>query len=666
MKEGGDRMRRPRFSLRTKLILCFLAIIVVGGFLSLGVGSQLIRRTLISQAQDKVRHDLSSAWMVFDEKLNDIKNIVRLTAARESLRDLLQAQQTDILLRYLGRVRVENRLDALTLLDGRGRVLLRTSSPENAGDDRSRDEIVRRALEREIIAGPQIVPREELLRDGDALAAQALIPFISTPMATPHAEDRETDGMMLQAAAPILKEDGSLIGVLTGGVLVNRNYEIVDRIKGIVFKEGQYKGRETGTATIFQNDLRISTNVKDEKGRRAVGTLLMAEVKKTVLDEGRPWVARAFVVNDWYITAYEPIKDVTDRIIGILYVGTLERPYLDTANRVMLAFILIAGLCVVFLLVVLYFMTTRMVRPLERVVVATQEIAKGDLSHKLQVTSRDEIGALASSFNEMTDHLREANEKLLDWGRTLEGKVEERTQELRDIQSHLIQSEKLASIGKLAAGIAHEINNPLGAVLLYSHLILEDTPEGQPHHGNLKKIVKETTRCKDIVSGLLDFARPKEPQRQPTDVHDLLNRCLAFTEQQALFQNIRVEKVYAPGLPKIVADGGQLQQVFMNIIFNAAEAMDGTGTLTLRTTYDGARDEVAVAFSDTGHGINAEDKVRLFEPFFTTKDVGKGTGLGLAISYGIIQRHHGTIEVESEAGRGAKFTIRLPRQASEP
>ncbi len=659
-------MRSPRFSLRTKLILSFLAIIIVGGLLSLMVGSQLIRNTLISQAQDKVRHDLSSAWMVFDEKLNDIKNLVRLTAARESLRDFLRTHQLEILSQYLSRVRVENRLDALTLLDHQGRVLLRTSSPNQAGDDQSRDEIVRRALLRETIAAPQIVPRQELLKESEALAAQALITFIPTPRATPHAEDRETSGMMLKAAAPILNEDGSLLGVLTGGVLVNRNYEIVDQVREIVFKGGQYKGRETGTATIFQNDLRISTNVADEQGRRAVGTLLMAEVRKTVLDEGRAWVARAFVVNDWYITAYEPIKDVTGRIIGILYVGSLERPYIDTANRLLLTFSGIAGLSVVFLLTILYFLTARITRPLQRMVVATQEIARGDLSHKVHVASRDEIGALACSFNQMTDRLREANEKLLDWGRTLEWKVKERTQELSDIQSHLIQSEKLASIGKLAAGIAHEINNPLGAVLIYGHLILEETPQGQPHYENLKKIIRETTRCKDIVTGLLDFARPKEPQRQPTDVHDLLDRCLAFTEQQALFQNIRVEKVYAPNLPRIVADSGQLQQVFMNIIFNAAESMNGTGILTLQTSFHPSRDEVSVAIADTGHGIKDEDRKRLFEPFFTTKDVGKGTGLGLAISYGIIQKHQGTIKVQSEAGRGATFTISLPRQMSQP
>ena len=659
-------MRGPRFSLRTKLILSFLAIIILGGLLSLVVGSRLVRDTLISQAQAKVRHDLSSAWIVFNERLSDIKNTVRLTASREGVRDLLRSRQIDILLKYLSRVRAENGLDVLSLLDRHGRVLVRTNSPKTAGDDQSQDEIVRLAFKQEAVAAPQIVLREELLKENEALAAQALMDVIPTPRAAPHPGSQETRGMMLKAAAPILDEGSSPLGVLVGGILLNRNYEIVDRVKGIVFKDERYKGRETGTATIFQDVVRISTNVKNEKGERAIGTLLSAEVKKAVLDEGQPWVARAFVVNDWYITAYEPIKNIAGAIIGILYVGTLEQPYLDTANRVILTFTLIAGLCVVFLLVILYFSTTQIIRPLHEMAVATREIAKGDLSHKVEVSSRDEIGALADSFNQMTDHLRKANEKLIDWGKTLERKVDERTQELREIQSHLIQSEKLASIGKLAAGVAHEINNPLGGILIYSHLILEDTPPGHPHHENLNKIVRETTRCKDIVKRLLDFARPKEPERAPTDIHDLLDRCLAFTERQALFQNIRVEKAFQPSLPRIIADAGQLQQVFMNIIFNAAEAMGGNGTLTLRTFYNSDRNEVAVEIADTGHGIKDEDRKRLFEPFFTTKEAGQGTGLGLAISYGIIQKHHGTIKVRSEPGLGATFTVILPCRGMEP
>jgi two-component system NtrC family sensor kinase len=248
----------------------------------------------------------------------------------------------------------------------------------------------------------------------------------------------------------------------------------------------------------------------------------------------------------------------------------------------------------------------------------------------------------------------------------LEWKVEERTRELQEIQSHLSQSEKLASIGKLAAGIAHEINNPLGGILIYSHLLLEDVPEGHPHHDNLQKIVKETTRCKGIVKGLLDFARPKEPEWAPTDIRDLLDACLSLTGRQALFQNIRVAKDYQSSLPRITADRAQLQQVFMNMIFNAAEAMEGKGTLTLRAYSDDGGKEVAVEIADTGHGIKDEDRERLFEPFFTTKEVGQGTGLGLAISYGIIQKHKGTIEVRSEPGRGATFIIKLPAKGAGP
>jgi len=653
-------MRCPRFSLRTKLILSFLGVIVLGGVLSLVLGSRLIRDTLLSQAQAKVRHDLSSAWMVFQEKLGEIRDVVRLTASREGLREAVRTGRKDILLKYLGRVRAENSLDTLTLVDNRGRVILRTRSPETAGDDLSRDELIRLALDRKIISGPRIVPREELLKEDQALADQALIEFISTPRAAPRGETRETSGMMAEAAAPIIDEDGTLLGALGGGVLINRNYEIVDRIKDIVFKGERYKGRETGTATIFQHDLRISTNVKTESGERAIGTRISEEVKKAVLDEGQPWLARAFVVTDWYLTAYEPIRNVEGRIIGILYVGMLEKPYLDTAARVLRTFAAIAALCTLFLLALLYVSTTRIVRPLQRMAVAARQIAKGDLSQKVEIRSRDEIGELAGSFDQMTADLRKANKELIDWGTTLERKVEDRTRELRDVQAHLIQAEKLASIGKLAAGVAHEINNPLGGILIYSHLILEDTPKTGPHYENLKKIVRETARCKEIVKGLLDFARPKEPEMAPTDVHEILGRCLALIERQSLFQNIRLEKFYAPSLPRIIADGAQLQQVFMNIIFNAAEAMEGNGTLTLKTRLDPGRKEIAIEFADTGHGVKEEDKKRLFEPFFTTKEVGKGTGLGLAISYGIIQKHGGAIEIRSEAGQGAVFTVRLP------
>jgi len=653
-------MKLPPLFLRTKLVLSFLVVIIIGGLLTLSFGYRLVKNTIISQAQAKVKHDLAAAWMVFNEKLNDIKEIVNLTAGRESLREALKSNQKDILFKYLSRVRNDYGVDILTLTDKRGRVIIRTRNPEIVGDDQSHDEIIKKVLKGRLAASPQIIPREELFKEGEDLADQASIEFIQTPKAAPRPENKETSGFMLKAAASVLDERGTLLGVLYGGILLNRNYEIVDRVKEIVYKGEKYKGRDKGTATIFQHDLRISTNVPNEKGERAIGTRVSKEVNDAVLVEGKAWIDRAFVVDKWYITAYEPIKNIENEIIGILYVGMLERPYIDITTRVMSTFMFMALLFIVLLLVILYFSTTRIINPLQKMVVATQEIAKGDLSHKVEVQSKDEIGTLADSFNQMTENLKIANQKLIEWGKTLEKKVEERTKELTEMQAHLIQSEKLASLGKLAAGIAHEINNPLGGILIYSHLLLEETNKNSPHYENLKKIVKETSRCKDIVKGLLEFARPKEPETSQVDINDIVESSIVIMEGQALFQNIKIKKSYAKNLPRIVADGAQLQQVFMNIILNAAEAMDGKGVLTLSTSLDGDRTHIEVKFSDTGHGIKEEDKGRLFEPFFTTKEVGKGTGLGLAISYSIVQKHNGTIQVESEVGKGSSFVVIIP------
>jgi len=650
---------RP-LSLRTKLILSFLIVIIIGGLLSLSLGWRLVKGTIIDQAQLKVKHDLAAAWMVFDKKLKEINKIVDLTAAREGLQEAIKSRKKDILLKSLSRVREDYRLDVLTLTDHNGKVIIRTRNPEVIGDDQSQDEIIKSALKKGLLAHPQIVSRDELLKEGQGLADQAYMEFIDTPKAAPRPDNEETNGLMLKAASSVQDEYGNHLGVLYGGILLNRNYEIVDRIKEIVYKGEKYKGRDKGTATIFQHDLRISTNVKNEKGERAIGTRVSKEVNTAVLKEGKPWIDRAFVVNDWYITAYEPIKDMDNKIIGILYVGMLERPYIDTATQVMLTFTVMAFLCVVFLLVILYFSTTRIINPLQEMVIATQEIARGDLSHKVEMKSGDEIGDLADSFNQMTAKLKSANKKLVEWGKTLEKKVEERTKELTEMQAHLVQSEKLASLGKLAAGIAHEINNPLGGILIYSHLLLEDTDNDSPYYENLKKIVKETSRCKLIVRGLLEFARPKEPEMSLVNISEIIERSLAIMERQALFQNITIKKSYASDLPQTVADSAQLQQVFINIIINAAEAMDGNGALTLESSLNADGSLIEVKFSDTGHGIKKEDKKRLFEPFFSTKEIGKGTGLGLAISYSIIQKHQGTIEVESQPEKGSTFTVKLP------
>jgi two-component system NtrC family sensor kinase len=644
--------------LRAKFILSFLVVISLGGIVSLIFGTRLEHKTIFSLAQAKVKHDLASAWMVYHEKLNDVRDIVRLNSTHESIQEAIKRNEKEILKKYLGRVTKEFNLDMLTLTDTQGKVILRTTQPEIMGDDQLNDPLVIRALKGETVAATQIIPREELLKEGKDLVARAYLKLIPTPKAVPRTEDYEENGMMLKAASPLIDEEGTMLGVLYGGILLNQNYEIVDRVKEIVYKGEKYKGIETGTATIFQHDLRISTNVKKANGERAIGTRVSKEVNQAVLKEGKPWIHRAFVVNDWYIAAYEPIKNIDGRIIGILYVGMLEKPYIDLRNNVMIKFTGMAILCVVFLLTILFFITSTIIHPIQGVVFATNKIAQGDLDHKVEINFRDEIGQLAQSFNQMTENLKKANEKLIKWGKTLEKRVEERTKELREMQDYLIQSEKLASLGKMSAGVAHEINNPLTSILINTHLMLEKLEKNHAFHEYLSLIADETTRCTNIVKGLLEFSRQSPPQKAYTDINEIINRTLQLLENQTSFQNISIIKKLNQNLPQIRVDKDKVEQVFWNLMINASEAMPGGGTLNISSQFSTDKKYIEIEFIDTGKGIPKVNINKLFDPFFTTKS--SGTGLGLAVSYGIIEQHQGKIEVKSELGQGSVFTISLP------
>jgi two-component system NtrC family sensor kinase len=250
---------------------------------------------------------------------------------------------------------------------------------------------------------------------------------------------------------------------------------------------------------------------------------------------------------------------------------------------------------------------------------------------------------LADAFNFMASALKKRDEKLREF-----------------TTRRIMESERLAHIGQLAAGVAHEINNPLQGIVTYSHLLLERPQVDSGMQESLKKIVTQANRCRDIIRGLLDFSRQRKPEKRLSNVNRVLDECIALVDTQALFHNIRIVKHLAQDLPQVPMDPSQIQQVFMNMIINAAEAMDGVGQLTLTTRHVPADSAVEVEFTDTGHGVSEDDMDRIFSPFFTTKEVGHGTGLGLAISYGIVKEHKGTITVESQVGKGTTFTIRLP------
>ena len=628
----------------TKLVLSFLLIILLtSGVLGI-VGVRVIGNRVVAEAQAKVETDLNAAREIYLNKLASVNDVVRFTADRVLLMNTLLSGDTQQAAAALGRTREREKLDLLTITDPHGRVLLRAGNANQVGDDQSGDELVRAVIERqEPVAASCIVSVENLRREAPLLAEQAHFKFIETPKARARAETEETAGMMLKAAAPVLDPAQNLLGIVYGGVLLNRNFEIVDRIKQTVFQSLQYKGKDIGTATIFQDDLRISTNVKHEDGSRAIGTRVAEDVYEQVVQKGKPWIGRAFVVNHWYITAYEPIRDLAGGIIGMLYVGILEQKYVDLRHRAVMVFLAITlgGALVAFALA--YFISGKISVSIKKLASASDQVAHGNLDARVEIRSHDELRELADTFNFMAAALKKRDEQLREF-----------------TTRRIMESERLAHIGQLAAGVAHEINNPLQGIVTYSHLLLERVSTENGTRESLHKIVKQANRCRDIIRGLLDFSRQRKPEQRLSHVNRVLEECVSLVDNQVLFHNIRMVQHLSPDLPAVFMDPSQIQQVFMNMILNAAEAMNGGGQLTLTTRHVPADNAVEVEFTDSGHGIKEEDLDRIFSPFFTTKEVGHGTGLGLAISYGIVKEHKGTITVESQEGQGATFTIRLP------
>jgi two-component system NtrC family sensor kinase len=337
---------------------------------------------------------------------------------------------------------------------------------------------------------------------------------------------------------------------------------------------------------------------------------------------------------------------------------------IETRNQVIVAFFLIATVGFAIIIGTTYVIVRRITHPLVDIADAAHSIAEGDFDREVQPDQPGELGVLAEAFNRMLGSLRQMRSDLEEWGRTLEQKVEHRTEELVKMQARVAQSERLASLGMLAAGVAHEINNPLGGILALTALTVEDTAEDDPRRENLHEVLRQTERCRDIVKSLLEFSRQSRPGNERLNVNTTLAETLSLIGNQSLFFNIEFTLECDPDLPAIMVDRTQLQQVFMNLLVNAGQAME-SGRITVKTTYCATEGQVEISIRDTGRGIAPEHVDHIFDPFFTTKESGHGTGLGLSIAYGIVTKHGGTISVQSEVGEGTTFRLRFPAQSAE-
>ena len=644
-----------KLDLQTRLIVGFLIATCLTGFVAALVGIWTINKSTMDEVQNRVRQDINTAKLIYNHTLERIVSLIQFSAEGSDLYEALgdgkkqRLEHLNGLIRHVQVIQTSGEhpfLDMLSVVDMNGKVLYRAANPKISGDDMLWDPVVRKCIETGAPqASTELIPIEKIIRENPSLAERVTIEIVKTPKSIEMEEKQLSEGMVMRAAYPIMDKKQKLLGVLIGGVLLSRDRSIVDKVRETIYHDEKYQGREIGVATIFQGGVRIATNVMTTENQRAIGTTLSKEVYNRVIKEGKDWVGRAFVVNEWYITTYTPLYNIDRKLIGILYTGILEAKYRDIMWKMIWIILGITTLGMIIAFIISLRMGNTIIKRIRILKKGTEAIASGNLDYRLSPDKISGFDMLDEAFNDMSKSLKDRDERL------------------QKAHEQLTRSEKLTALGEMAAGVAHEINNPLGGILLYGNLVLEDIPENGTTRDNMRKIIHQTNRCKNIVQGLLDFARTPTGDMLHLQINDVVRTALNLVKDQALFHGIEVETRFSENLPEVNGDPSRLEQVFLNLFINAADTMKEKGG-RLGITTSSTVDRVKVIITDTGKGIDREHLPHIFEPFFTTKDPGQGTGLGLSIAYGVIKRHNGFIDAESAPGKGTTFIVSLPSCAA--
>jgi len=612
----------------------FLAILVIGNSILSVVAVGYLSRVWMEEVQTRVRLDLNAAMAAYQGHIDQVAHYLEAVSIDPRWAEGIASDNEAELARLVDTVRGHGGLDIVNLIGPDGRLLCRRQDGDR-GDGFAADPLVSACLEkRSMVGGTVVVPGARLEREGRDLAERAKLRLVPTAAARATADTERSDGLVIGAAVPLRGSKGELHGVLLGENLLCGQFDMVDAIRDEVLPDG-------GTVTVFLGDLRVSTNVLDEDGSRAVGTRMSEAVHEAVLERGEVWADRAFVVSDWYITAYEPIRDPAGRIVGALYVGLPEAPFAARKRTITAVVMAIVGGATLMSLVLVVVVTQLVLRPVGRIIDMSHRVIAGDLTARVGIRPAGEMGVLCKAVDAMGEAVAERERQLKETTR-----------------QQISRSEQLAAIGRLAAGVAHEINNPLTAVLTFAHLLRDKSNMETQDRQDLELVIHETTRAAEIVRGLLDFARERPVQREALDINEVIRQTMRLVRSQKQAKQVKVIEDLAQDLPRLTGDRNQLQQVLVNLSLNACEAMPGGGSLTVRSR--GEPNHVVIEVVDTGHGIKPEHVDMIFEPFFTTKAVGKGTGLGLSVSYGIVLQHRGTLEFDTEVGKGTTFRMTLP------
>ncbi|RJP92469.1 MAG: HAMP domain-containing protein [Desulfobacteraceae bacterium] len=636
-------------STRLKFIFTFLCVSFLAGGISLFIGARLLYDAVLREATNQTRLALNAAEDVYHTNVRFVDLALNITTLGMGFRNSFIERDVPDLVDRLERMAKNADLDFTGIALSDGRILCRIGGESLADSVNPPDNpIVRLVLDKGAsLSGTLVVSRSFLENEAPDRAGQIqLYPF---NMAGPDAAGVESQEacMAIAAAIPIFeyRTTGKLLGVLYGGRLLNQSTEIVDSAQKSVFFDEIQPETTMPTATIFFDTVRIATNMIDPQGNRAIGTRVSDEVKQQVIIRGKEWTERGEDLSDQYISAFMPIADIFGKRVGMLSVAIPESNYSGVQQELIVIFIAVTFLGALISIGMGFFAARRIMAPVLRLIKASREVSEGNVAPDIGPISKDkEMAILQKTFRDMVESMQRRR---------------------MASQSKIIQSEKQASVGRLAAGVAHEINNPLTGVLTYTHMLLRRTDIDDDIRSDLKVIVQSTERVRKIVKGLLDFSRQTKLDPEPTDINRLMDATIKLVENQALLKGVGVHFEPGDSLPMIVLDRSQIESVFLNMILNALDATNPSDEIRITSSSalsanDIGHQGVEVTIADNGCGMPPEHLNQIFEPFFSTKDVGKGTGLGLSVSLGIVKEHGGNIRVQSELGKGTTFFIWLP------
>ncbi|MBN1558276.1 MAG: cache domain-containing protein [Lentisphaerae bacterium] len=638
--------------LRTKIFKRLALVVVLFAVLSILLGVRTIQSRVLQEAQTRVRLDLSSAWAVYDSQLDKIRTIVALSAAKQAVIELCAAGDWDApeVRNRLDRIRVRFGLDYLGVTDAEGQVRLRTTPPYAAGDYRTTDPVVAEALNGKAAAGMQLLSSAELAREAEGLREQAFLELENTPRARRTTREVETRGMVMTAAAPVTSQ-GGVTGVVYGGLLVNRNFELIDRIHEVVYGDEMYEGAPLGTATVFLHDSRIATTVRRANGNRALGTRVSKEVADRVLDNGEPWIGEAFVVRDWYLTAYEPIRDGHGEVIGMLYVGILKEPFVDYGRSLIWRYVGLSAFVLVVALVTAFLLAGRLAAPIHRLVEASNRMKDGSSAVPVPCEGAcSETEALIHAFNGMTRTLAEREERLRQLNRSY-----------------------METLGF----VSHELKSPVASIMNYVYLLREGKlgSLNEKQQRALRSIDSGGHRLVEMVRHYLNLSRIENGELSPAPATlavrgEVVDPVLEALHGELEERGMRVDNRIGADVT-VHADGNMIREVFENLLSNALKYGRAGGAIEL--TAEPRDGFVEFCVRNEGDGIPPDKMDRLFTKFSRLEDAGKagagkGTGLGLFITRHVVEAHGGTIRAESEYGRWAAFRFTLPaaQAAEEP